>query len=453
MEHDLPYFQDHYLISLASINMEQFPFPADVHLKAPPVSVENEGKVLELMNLMKQDGDFDELWCTEHTLTLFLIARNFNVDAAHDMMVFARGWRNMRKAHLVELQPNWVEKMGHESETGKIWCPGPDRWGRPVVIFDNTVQNTDSVDDQMLFLAWCLEFAIRDMPAHTDKYVVFMHLGNFSFFNNPPFAATKETAQMLCNCFPERAGHIVLYQPPFIFEAFYNSIQVSVQHVICKAVSAMLVLTCFLRACICRLSGQYLVDVKTRSKIVFIRGEDGAGTANHQKLVQIIGPKWRQITGAGKPPDPEQVGKYGPTSPGYDHDRHWRDVHRRIAARPAATRVYAADGKVIDNQRDRCEDIDVSAKAAAAVPGQKSLKRTGTLTNKTVLQSLNDSGMIDPRIYTYLENAHAPPAGVSRPSIASHGRSPSEVFTAPSPAPPASPNHQRRYKYCAPTLQ
>jgi hypothetical protein len=206
--------------------MEKFPFDAAVHLKAPAATGPNESKIVELRDKMTISGAYDELWCTDHTLTLFLIARNFNVEAAYDMMMFAHGWRSMRKAHLIELQPNWITKMSRESETGKIWCPGSDQWGRPIVIFDNTVQNTNSVDDQMLFLAWCLEFSIKEMPDHTDKYVVFMHLGKFSFFNTPPFAATKETAQMLCNCFPERAGHIVLYQPPFIFEAFYNSIQV-----------------------------------------------------------------------------------------------------------------------------------------------------------------------------------------------------------------------------------
>ena len=51
---------------------------------------------------------------------------------------------------------------------------GLDRWGRPLLIFDNTVQNTASVDDQMLFLGWNLEFAIKQMPKYVDKYVIFM---------------------------------------------------------------------------------------------------------------------------------------------------------------------------------------------------------------------------------------------------------------------------------------
>ena len=51
---------------------------------------------------------------------------------------------------------------------------GKDRWDRPVVVLDNTVENTRNIDDQMLFLAWNLELAIRDMPSHVDKYLVFI---------------------------------------------------------------------------------------------------------------------------------------------------------------------------------------------------------------------------------------------------------------------------------------
>jgi hypothetical protein len=32
--------------------------------------------------------------------------------------------------------------MSKEAETGKIYVAGHDRWCRPVVVFDNSVQNT-----------------------------------------------------------------------------------------------------------------------------------------------------------------------------------------------------------------------------------------------------------------------------------------------------------------------
>ena len=108
---------------------------------------------------------------------------------------------------------------------------GPDKWGRPIVVFDNGAANTTNIDAQMLFLGWTLNFACREMPKHIDKYHIFMvsslpsyshvlqftlsllqHLESFSFFSIPPLSATTETIHMLCNTFPERLGHCIAYR-------------------------------------------------------------------------------------------------------------------------------------------------------------------------------------------------------------------------------------------------
>ena len=54
-------------------------------------------------------------------------------------------------------------------QSGKIYNPGFDQYGRAIVVFDNTVQNTTVHADQMTLLAWSLELAIREMAPHTDK--------------------------------------------------------------------------------------------------------------------------------------------------------------------------------------------------------------------------------------------------------------------------------------------
>jgi len=102
--------------------------------------------------------------------------------------------------------------MEIESRTGKIFVSGKDKWGRPVIIFNNECQNTNDVDDQMTFLAFNLELAIKEMGDAVDKYVIFMHLYDFSLLSSPPMRSTKETIEMLTKCFPERLGHCILYQ-------------------------------------------------------------------------------------------------------------------------------------------------------------------------------------------------------------------------------------------------
>jgi hypothetical protein len=138
---------------------------------------------------------------------------------------------------------------------------GFDRWGRPIVVLDNSVENTNSIADQMLFLAWNLESTMQEMPSTVDKFCLFIvcpalsprpsphrlpslrlslslsvvcvsvslyispylclyvfgspslqHLDRFSLWNVPPLAATKETIDLVSKCYPERLGHAIIFQ-------------------------------------------------------------------------------------------------------------------------------------------------------------------------------------------------------------------------------------------------
>ena len=226
-------------------------------------------------------------WCTDDCLQRFLMARNWSISAAKSMIDEAIRWRSLRRPESIV-----AAEMEVESRTGKIYVPGRDRWGRPVIIFDNTVQNTSNIDNQMRFLAWSLEFAIRDMPTHTDKYVIFMHLNRFSMFNSPPLKSTMETIQMLCYSYPERLGHCILYQPPDYFSFFFSTIK-------------------------------HLLDKRTASKVVLISGDSSVGSDSSNLLNEIIGANWRTLTGA------EQARITPESSPGYDHEVYWSRVMDR----------------------------------------------------------------------------------------------------------------------------
>lgn len=150
------------------------PFDVERHLKSPQIDESTQDLIAQVRSLFENDEEYDEYWCTDEVLQLFLIARNMDVSLTHCMLKTAGEWRNFRKPHLVEETDGWIEKMSKESETGKVYSPGKDQWGRPIIVLDNTVQNTDSVDDQMLFLAWNLEFGIKEMSLSNDKFLVFM---------------------------------------------------------------------------------------------------------------------------------------------------------------------------------------------------------------------------------------------------------------------------------------
>lgn len=171
------------------------PFDSDVHLKCvPPKGTDHVAIIAELRERIQAHENFNEEYCTNHQLLLFLTARNFNVDDAHAMMVEALDWRAFRKPNEYMCSSHWKEELNKETETGKLYIPGQsalisdlklcahlsfvitgkDQWGRPLLIFDNSVQNTSCPDAHMRLLSWGLEFAVKMMPDTVDKYMIFM---------------------------------------------------------------------------------------------------------------------------------------------------------------------------------------------------------------------------------------------------------------------------------------
>jgi len=267
-----------------------------IHQLTPHSDAEQSVLVGQLKNMINASGQ-STCWVNDTTFMRFLIARNFDLKKSYELLLTALKWRKLRNVDtILDNKAQWEPQMAAEAETGKIYLPGMDAYGRPVVIFDNTVQNTNNVDKQMEFLAWSLEFAIRLMPpAISDKYVVFMHLNNFSIFNCPPLKATRETISILCSCFPERLGHCICYQPPTYFITFYNTIK-------------------------------SFIDIKTRKKVVFISGDVSDGSPNDVTMRMIIGDNWKKLTGAE-----QQVYKKN-CSPGFQFDTYWASIIGRYDA-------------------------------------------------------------------------------------------------------------------------
>ena len=137
------------------------PFPKDVHICTPPPSNEEEkGALTQLREQLETSNNpaylYAKSWCSDAQLVRFLVARQWDVEKAFALTLSACEWRQNRKPSEIESQPNWQETLSKEAETGKIYCPGFDRFQRPVIIFDNSVQNTTDHDGQIKFLAWNL---------------------------------------------------------------------------------------------------------------------------------------------------------------------------------------------------------------------------------------------------------------------------------------------------------
>ena len=111
------------------------PFDVSVHLNSPPP--EKPNAVVELRSALYSSAVYTAIvstypeacaWCTDQQLTRFLIARSFNVAAALKLLLSALEWRSRRKPELVERMPGFEQTFGKQGATGKVYCPGTDRW-------------------------------------------------------------------------------------------------------------------------------------------------------------------------------------------------------------------------------------------------------------------------------------------------------------------------------------
>ena len=251
-----------------------------------PTHVEDAAKAAkaaELLEAMREAPTFETWrWYVEDggVLRRFLTARDDDVAKAKALLLNALEWRARRRPHVVD-----YAEIEAESRTGKLRvAPSLDRWGRPVVVFDNSVQNTKESGGQLRCLAFVLEHALRRVDGRrASKYVIFMHLSDFSLFNNPPWSVTRETMLMLMSCFAECCGHIVVHGAPRVFRGVFAAVKP-------------------------------LIDPKTATKIVFV----SPGAEEEPTMRELLGDDWRALTGAGLPRETPR------SSPGYRHATSWR---------------------------------------------------------------------------------------------------------------------------------
>lgn len=276
---------------------DQPTFDKDIHILTPFPSEEQEEIFEEMKKRVHALPIYQNhvSWAHDRQLVRFLVARNYNLDASMKLITEALEWREKRKPHeILANHDEWNDKLSKECETGKIYCPGMDRWGRSVIVFNNEAQNTKSAEDHMNFLAWSLEFASSLLDEEVaDKYVIFCHLTQFSLFSSPSFSETLETIQMLTGCFPERLGHFVCFQAPAYFRTVFATVR-------------------------------SFLDQKTVNKLVFISGDISEGSKNDLLMKEVLGNDWKLLSGVEQP----VFVKNG--SPGYEHKRYWPTVIERV---------------------------------------------------------------------------------------------------------------------------
>lgn len=249
----------------------------ELHLYCKDTDPEDEEELVRHLKSQKLllFSKLNEYASDRTVLRRFLTAREGDVAKAAKLMTQALEWRARRQPEIHD-----YAELEKEARTGKVRVSGKDRFGRPVVVLDSTVQNTEDREAHVRFLAFNLEHALRMAQAPVEKYVIFMHLTDFSLANNPSWSMIKEVCAMLVSCFCECCGHVVVYGAPRVFSIVFAAVKP-------------------------------LIDPTTATKIIF------ANDRNNEILEDVIGPNWRLLSGVGynrESPD---------SSPGYIHKENW----------------------------------------------------------------------------------------------------------------------------------
>ena len=175
-----------------------------VHIKTTAIDENITQHIEELRQLLHEEVLYIEYksWCCDEQLHRFLLARNYRVHESFELLMSALKWRTTRipSKGIIGLSGDndWEHKMSREGNTGKIFVADRfDKWERPIVVMDGSVQNTSNVDDQLTFLAWNLDLACSVMGPRVDKYVIWINLDTFSIFNSPSMSSSTETLYAL----------------------------------------------------------------------------------------------------------------------------------------------------------------------------------------------------------------------------------------------------------------
>eukprot|EP00041_Stephanoeca_diplocostata_P010771 m.172516 g.172516 ORF g.172516 m.172516 type:complete len:301 (+) comp18288_c0_seq1:184-1086(+) len=268
-----------------------FQFDREVNVTGSPLRDDDRGNISALREAyMKEISEKQypsavvEAMSTDESLHRYLKARNGNLQKALKMVTRTTEWRS-------EQRPDLYRAADYETEalTGKVRHGGIDRHGRPILVLDNTVENTKSVTKQLQHLWWNMDRLVPKMTGDVQKHCVLIHLEAFSLWNSPPMSSTKQTMETMSVFYAERLGNCILWQPPAYFHVFLALVKP-------------------------------FIDKKTMSKVVMIRGDASPGTKNDATMNDLIGPNWREQTGA-------TMNRVEPkSSPGFDIKTYWPTV-------------------------------------------------------------------------------------------------------------------------------
>ncbi|MCL7030114.1 hypothetical protein MKW94_002884 [Papaver nudicaule] len=177
---------------------------------------ERQMKIDEVRKMIGSTADMLPTLFSDASISRYLRARKWNTKKACKMLRETLKWR-------MEYKPEQIcwDDIAREAETGKIYRSNYfDKYGRTVLVMRPGMQNSYSTSGQIKFLVYCMENAIMNLPPGEEKMVWIIDFQGWNF-SSVSVKATRETARILQDHYPERLGQAILYDSPKIFESFW----------------------------------------------------------------------------------------------------------------------------------------------------------------------------------------------------------------------------------------
>ncbi|KAG2399936.1 Patellin-4 protein [Vigna angularis] len=197
------------------------------------VSQEQHAKITEVRGLIGQLSDKESVYCSDASISRYLMSRNSNVKKAAQMLKQSLKWRKEYKPEEIR----W-EEVADDAESGSIYRPNyqDNLISSPETVIivsylatgmkrknENSfeIENSKSTERHVKYFVHCLENAILNLPPHQEQVVWLVDLEGIKM-SDISFKTSREIVHVFQNYYPKRLGLIILFNAPVIFQPFFK---------------------------------------------------------------------------------------------------------------------------------------------------------------------------------------------------------------------------------------
>ncbi|KAJ2846501.1 hypothetical protein J3B02_004390, partial [Coemansia erecta] len=158
-----------------------------------------------------------DLWLSTQRILLYVRANKNDQEKAIKRLRATLVWHCQYRPHAIT-----PEMMRTEGATGKQYVNGHDRGGRPIVYMFPHNQNTKEAKENLRWVVYTMEQAIRAMPQGVTKLTIIIDASRYSMSQSVPLSTAREFLHILDAHYPERLHKALILSPPKLFVMFYH---------------------------------------------------------------------------------------------------------------------------------------------------------------------------------------------------------------------------------------